>query len=318
MTRRRGIPVAAMVALSFTFVPFVGAGQSPSPVPDVSIASPTPAGVPAGPVRLRRSASIMRDGVRLRVELERNPMPAGEPTWIRTTVRNVGKDDLMWSHDGCAISVGVRGEMVDATWRPGETVEEFIPGDFKSRTVRWWNGAGPGIGLYFWPARYVGRGEIACADLAIHDRIPPGGVLQSRSMWDGMAYHRLGPPPSGRATVTATFRYYDRPGLDGNSHTLPVSLDAWVVDGRPDDMLHPMEIVDAALDDAAFRMWIEGIEVGNGSTEVIWYDPELDTWEVGVFQYDTNHFQVALVDPRSGDVLGIIERPWREGREPYP
>lgn len=108
------------------------------------------------PLRLRRSATVEQDGVRLRVELERNPMPAGEPTLIRTTVKNVGKDDLRWSHDGCAIAVGVWGEMVDVAWRPGEPAGERDPNGLKWRASEWWNGAGPGIRLYFWPAKYIG------------------------------------------------------------------------------------------------------------------------------------------------------------------
>jgi hypothetical protein len=42
------------------------------------------------------------------------------------------------------------------------------------------------------------------------------------------------------------------------------------------------------------------------------------TWEVGVFDYRSERFEVGLVDPRSGEVVDIIERPWREGEEPYP
>jgi hypothetical protein len=245
-------------------------------------------------------------------------MPAGEPTWITTIVKNVGKDDVIWSHDGCAISVAVRGEMTDATWRPGETVESFVPGDLKSRVARWWNGAGPGISLYFWPEAFVGHGEIACSDVRIVDRIPPGGVLRGRAQWDGMAYHGLGPPPSGRALLTASFGGYDRPGLRGRSRRIDLTLDAEIIDGRPDDMLHPMEIVDAALRDEAFRTWIEGVRVGHANTEVIRYDPELDLWEVGVFFYDSTHFQVAHVDPRTGEVLRIVSRDWEEGSEPMP
>jgi hypothetical protein len=261
---------------------------------------------------------VRKDGVRVRVELDRNPMPAAEPTWITTTVKNVGKDNLIWSHDGCAISVGVSGEMTDVAWRPGEPVDKPIIGDFKSRAARWWNGAGPGISLYFWPEAYVGDGEIACSDVGYVERIPPGGVLRGRARWDGMAYHRLGPPPDGRATLTATFGHYDRRGLEGRNHTLPVSLDVAIVDGRPDDMLHPMEVVDAALEDEAFRTWVEGVKVGDGNTEVMWYDPELDLWEIGVFFYDSLSFRVARVGPRSGEVVEIVSRPWAEGREPMP
>jgi hypothetical protein len=237
---------------------------------------------------------------------------------METTVKNVGKDDLLWSHDGCATSVGVSGEMLDATWRPGEPAGERDPNGLKRRAAEWWNGAGPGISLYFWPEAFVGEGEVACSDVGIVERIPPGGVLRGRAQWDGMAYHGLGPPPSGRALLTASFGGYDRPRLKGPSRRLDVTLEADIVDGRPDEMLHPMEIVDAALRDDAFRTRIEGVRVGHANTEFMRYDPRLDHWEVGVFFYGSTHFQVAHVDPRTGEVLGIVSRDWEEGSEPMP
>ena len=32
----------------------------------------------------------------------------------------------------------------------------------------------------------------------------------------------------------------------------------------------------------------------------------------------SDHFQVAHVDPRSGEVVEIVSRPWKEGQEPMP
>jgi hypothetical protein len=53
------------------------------------------------------------------IELERNPMPAGEPTWSTSTITNTGPDNLVWFHDGCADAVYVKGLMEGTTWRPG-------------------------------------------------------------------------------------------------------------------------------------------------------------------------------------------------------
>ena len=321
MIPRRGSLIPTLAALIVALVvPAEVFGQTPSPSPGAdspSVPAPEPSPTTV-PLRLRRSATVEQDGVRLRVELERNPMPAGEPTWIHTTVRNVGKDDLLWSHDGCAISVGVGGQMVDGTWRLGEPAGKRDPTGLKWRASEWWGGADPTVRLYFWPAKYLGQGEISCSDVRITDTIPPGGVLRGRAMWDGMASYRLGPPPSGHARLTASFGGYKRRSQKGQPRSLSIELDVWVVDGRPDDMLHPVEVVDAALADPRFSNWIDGIRIGNRNTDVILYDPELDVWEVGIFRYGDDRFQVALVDPRSGEVLGIIDRPWDEEREPYP
>jgi hypothetical protein len=318
MTRSRGLSFAAVVALAISMViPAVGTGQSPSPA-ELS-ASATPSLVPpVVPLRLRRSASAEQDGIRVRIELDRNPMPAGRPLTARLTVKNVGRDTVTWQHDSCATPVHVRGEMVGVSWRPGEPAGPTDYTGLKWRASEWWVGGNPAIRLMFWPGRYVGQGEYACADVAMASEIPPGRVLRRRAVWDGMAYHRLGPPPDGRARITATFDSYRRPSLGGGfKHAIEVSLDAWVMDGRDPAMLHPMEIVDAALADPAFAAWVDAVEIGNASDQFIQYDPEADLWEVGVYFNRGDHFVVALVDPRTGSVEGVIDRP-RGPDEPYP
>ena len=51
-----------------------------------------------------------REGVRVTIVLDANPLRAGQPTWVTTTVQNVGPDGLIWFHDGCGIVVdGTRG-----------------------------------------------------------------------------------------------------------------------------------------------------------------------------------------------------------------
>ncbi|HTG42261.1 MAG TPA: hypothetical protein VK697_11680, partial [Methylomirabilota bacterium] len=61
---------------------------------------PTPvATLPSGPLDTTASASL--NGVQVTIEFDRNPMPAGEPTWVTTTVTNTGADDLIWLHGSC-------------------------------------------------------------------------------------------------------------------------------------------------------------------------------------------------------------------------
>jgi hypothetical protein len=105
--------------LARTFV----CGSCPNQELDVSVApvaTPVPTPDPTLPTgNLETTASVERDGVRVRIELDRNPMPAGEPTWVATTVTNIGDDDLIWLHGGCAISVGVNGRMNGRRWSFG-------------------------------------------------------------------------------------------------------------------------------------------------------------------------------------------------------
>ncbi|HSL33543.1 MAG TPA: hypothetical protein VK871_07825 [Candidatus Limnocylindrales bacterium] len=91
------------------------AGCARPPVPDaIGLPSGTaappadPTAIPTAPAEaLERIASIEQDGVRLTIELERNPLPAGEPTWLTTTVANTGPDELRWITDACDIDVSV-------------------------------------------------------------------------------------------------------------------------------------------------------------------------------------------------------------------
>jgi uncharacterized iron-regulated membrane protein len=47
------------------------------------------------------------------------------------------------------------------------------------------------------------------------------------------------------------------------------------------------------------------------SSWVIAFIPESGVWELGAFEYDAERFHVAQVDPRSGEVIDVIERPRR-------
>ncbi len=60
------------------------------------------------------------------------------------------------------------------------------------------------------------------------------------------------------------------------------------------------------------------IDFHDGYTPILWYDPAMDLWEVGAMWNRTERLTAGFVDPRSGEVQAIIERPWVEGQDPYP
>ena len=72
------------------------------------------------PDRMDRFASVEGDGMRFRIAMDRNPMPAGEWTRVFTEVTNVGPVPLTWMSDGCAKPGVVWGEMEDVSWQPGQ------------------------------------------------------------------------------------------------------------------------------------------------------------------------------------------------------
>jgi hypothetical protein len=258
------------------------------------------------------------------IRLERNPMPAGRQTAVTTEVRNVGPDRLTWLHDGCAITVGVSGQMADRPWRPGFR-QEGQAHRFKVQALgidpRLGRAPPPSIG--FVPERLVNRGNFGCADIGISEAIAPGQMIRQRLVWPGSSSLRLGPPPSGPITLIGRFGSYSRGHAepDGNSPSIEVTLDSWVAAGVEDGWLSPPEVVDAALRPQAFRRWLETQELGNGREAILWYRPELRLWEVGVliwYDFPEPRMHLALVHPTTGDVVDVIDRPWSEAKDGFP
>lgn len=290
---------------------------TPSSTPSQTPVPPTGPPVTTPPDQFERSAVVERDGVRVSISLEETPLRAGEPTWVTTRVVNVGDEDLIWPHDGCATSVGVSGVVEGVRWRPG--VEQSGTGaTFKEYALeRSPEGA---IRLVFVPRRYIGMGDYSCLDIGQAERIPPGGVIRQRAQWDGSAWHRLGQPPAGPVRLVGTFRYYWRPGRqpeDITSQTVEVSLDTWVENGDGAMRLDPPEVIDAALA-SELGPWLADREVGVGNEPLLRFDPDTDLWQVGLVDYRTERIHYVLVDPMIGEIVDTIDRPWDPEVDGFP
>lgn len=302
-------------------------GRTAGASPTASPATPSPAfGAGPAPASLPRTASAERDGVRVRITLDRNPMPAGEVTRITTTVRNLGSDTLFWFSDGCAIPVQVSGRM-ETAWRPG-IEQPGQGGEFKQRVLGLFlrDGPPPGPVIDFLRPDQLGRGAFGCGDIGMTHRIRPGASIREVRAWDGAAALRWGPPPTGPVTLTGTFAWYWRGrGMDDmpehdRAPRLTATLEAWVVDGADETWLSPPEVVDAALADPAFRAWLGTVNLGSGNSEVLWYRPSLGAWEVGAIAWreEQSAMHLVHVDPRTGSVLRTVDRPWDPERDGVP
>ena len=306
-----------------TIAPASAAVPSPSPT-TAPTPSPTPAPTaPAGP--LARTAVVEQDGVRVKIELERNPMPAGEVTRVTTTVRNLGNRTLHWFSDGCATPVHVGGEM-PVEWRPGQA-QEGTAKLFKDRVLdlAYRSTPLPGPLIRFVPEDLVGQGY-GCGDVGIYHEIAPGRAIHDVRAWGGQADLRWGPPPTGPVTITGTFDWYwrGRPRNEPEYPDIPrieVTLEAWVSGGADAAWLSPPEVVDAALADAAFVAYLETQDLGNGREEILWYRPELAAWEVGVliwYEFPEPRLHLVVVDPHTGQILDTVDRAWDEDRDGFP
>jgi hypothetical protein len=252
-------------------------------------------------------------------------MPAGEPTWIHTSVENTGRDAIVWFHDGCANAVWVWGQM-EARWREGLSMIGD-PAQFKRYVLGLGlDRAGPApISIRFVPEDHVGRGSVGCADIGISDEIAPGQVLERRQQWSGLAAEALGLPPAGPVRLDPVFGYYWRAseGQPDNiiDRTIEVSLDAWVDPGKPDSHLDPPEVIDIALTDPHFAAWFADRDFANGVEDWVRYLPDAETWEVGVIEWNTpggSRLHYLVIDPIDGTITDRVDRAWGQQTDPAP
>jgi hypothetical protein len=284
----------------------------PTETPSVVMRTPTPTPTATPPADLPLRVELVRDGIRVLVHLDQNPLEAGTPTWASIEVSNVSHEDVIWSHDGCAIPAGISGEMA-SSWRSG-IEQSGNAAKFKAQAIddRLGNGQ---ILIYFTPEPFVGKGEFGCADIGIAETLRPGDARHMRLRWSGMVARDKGLPPAGPVTLQIQAIYF-RP----KSHTFDTQLKAevpsWMTSSRGAIALDPPEVVDAALADDALRTLVGGLDfLHGGFSSYLWYEPAIERWHVGVVVFCEDcpgHGTVHGVDvnPHTGGVLERVEQPW--------
>jgi hypothetical protein len=302
------------------------AAETTLPVPDTT-AEPSFGAPPTPPPDQPLIASIDHDGIRVTVTLERNPMPAGEPTWADLEVINVGADDVSWAH-GCEDPAGLSGTLA-MTWRPG-SAQAGIAETLKSHLVRPGSDLHDGrISIGFTPEKDIGRGPYGCADVGVTEHLAPGEGRHSRARWDGIAHGELGLPPTGPMMLEARAGSYWRtsksfPGADLSR--IVFQIPAWITHGKPAALLDPPEAIDAALRDAAFIEWLGhqlrttvraipgersySIDAWSGKRALLRFDRALGQWHIGVLRNlyaGGGRMHEILIDPVTGAVRGVLD-----------
>lgn len=304
--RVRALPIFAVtVALV--------AGCARPPVPDpIGLPSGTaappadPTAIPTAPAEaLERIASIEQDGVRLTIELERNPLPAGEPSWVTTTVTNTGPDELRWLTDGCDIDVSVYGVMLGPTWKSGRSWADATVQSYKQWALESARIADGAVRVEFMPEPFVGRdSELVCADIGIDHTLAAGASESERAQWDGAVARHLGPPPRGIVALTASFGMFWR-AADGEFEAgeypnLEVPLDAWIEGVADPPRIQPAEAVDIALADPDFGEWLLQRPFRDGVDWYIRYVAEEDAWHVSIQAWPNPPARLAVIDAQTG------------------
>ncbi len=272
-----------------------------------------------GPEPDRRLTSVKnRNGIRVRITIDDNHLVAGEPMWVHTKVKNTRDTPVFYGTDACKVSIELRGQMLDQEWRSGTPADEAAieaagrerGHDLKWRALNWSRVGDETIHLDLIPEKAIGIWHFGCDSVGITHRIPPGGVVEQRLYWDGLAGDRMAPPPDGMARISGSFT----PGrIDGpRREPIEVTLDVPLTGGLESGRLHPMEALDAALADPDFRDLIEPVKVSRGNEEVIRFDIEHDAWVIGVcgrFHKQKGYWKAAFVDPMNGEVIEVIDGP---------
>ena len=262
--------------------------------------------------------AVETDGVRVAVEIDRNPVPAGEFSWATTSVENMGPDAIHWITDGCAIHVGVWGELpLKWSWGAREPVSGVAPEDFAGFTFKEWAlNKGPGRGadlpiqLDFVPEAFIGRGDVACADVGILQDLGAGERVSQRARWDGQVALGFGPAPSGPAEIHAWFRHWWRDSEDeGARADIEIRLPIEIVGGRDPGFLSPGQAIDVALRVPAFRQLLKRYPtIQDWIMPVVLEVDDTGRWNVGLKGSDGSSVTV-IVDPIQASVLDVLEVP---------
>ena len=245
-------------------------------------------------------------------------MPAGEPTWVKKTIENVGPDPIQYFP--CGEAMTVTGELLDRPWRPGGALPNLaaVWKKYLLRQLDVWGGKRQ---VLFLPAGLTGSSS-GCGDIAYVEILAPGKALRERSRWDGLSFRRLAPPPTSRTDLVGSFAYAHAARVDVEAPRLEIDihLETWI-DGRPDAYLDPGEVADIALRDPRLTALLEARDLNNANEGVLIFDPGSGTYEVGMLEsgaLDPAQAHLLTIDAVTGEVLGWVERDWDYKVDDFP
>jgi hypothetical protein len=249
--------------------------------------------------------------VRVTITVDRSPMPAGEPTWVTTELRNTGTDDLLYADD-CSL-VSVSGAMEDDRWRPGFTFSGRL-GEYKAWAVESLTLEDGAIWIAFTPEGIVNQGleagEYGCGDVLVVARLKPGEVRVERARWLGLTMRSYAPPPSGQVTLNGTFSFFwresegDQDPQTESERRLSVPLAAWVQGVATPPRIDPTEAIDIALADPDFGRWVLGRPFRSGADWKLRFDSNAHQWRVGLLSfYPEARTREVLIDAATGAVV---------------
>ena len=255
--------------------------------------------------------------MRITIELERNPMLAGQPTWVTSTVINTGRDPVVYIPCGEAVNVGAA--IVGPPWRDGQVLTNPAMA-WKAYLLSNYGLEDDDRSLFFFAAGQSGAAS-GCGDVAHVKSLAPGAMFRDRARWDGLAFRRLAPPPTARIDLVGRFEFdrgdplVEHPRED--HHVLEAHLETWI-DGRPDAYLDPGEVADIALRDPRLTALLAARDLNNANGGVLIFDPVSATYQVGMLEDGNRLAHLLTIDPVTGEIEGWVERDWDYDVDGYP
>ena len=247
---------------------------------------------------MERSFSVEKNGVRVTVSFDHMPLVAGDVNWATTRVTNVGTDDLVWTHDGCSISVAIYGEITGTTFRWGDDPAGNLR-TFKEMALEFIDNGRVWVG--FVPEKLVGRGGFRCADLALRDTIKPNGSIRQRMAGTGASMASSACHPAARRDSPEPSSTTRAPAWVPTSRGSLGSSTSRSTHGSPA----------AAIPAASIRArsWTQPWRTPRSR-------PGTGRWWVGFLFYESDSFHIARVDGVTGRVIDVIGRPWNPTATP--
>ena len=293
---------------------------SPAAGTDAATPDPEASASPAVQDTQPVMATARDNGVRVTMAWE-EPLTAGEPTYLRTTVTNTRDTPIwwLWGKSGLAAQAFMPG----LERRVGEPVVPLDFGDpdtlvidLKNNLTSFGKHLRTRLALPLELDEVQGLRRPGGGDIGLPpERLRPGGTLEFVHRWDGSLEFEqdqpgdVGLPPSGPVEVTGAASYALEP--DGKVRSTEVRLETSVVGGWDEQHLDPLEVVDAVMADPGSAALLADADLSRYDTGIILFDTDEGVWYVGtcgrMSTDDPVHWRLAKVDPVGGEILGLID-----------
>jgi hypothetical protein len=142
--------------------------------------------------------------------------------------------------------------------------------------------------------------------------------------WDGYAFRHLGPPPTARIDLVGHFAFNrGDPRVEHlleDRDRLEVHLETWIA-GPPGALLDPAEAIDMALTDPRLTAILANRDLSNGNEGVVRFDPKAGVYQIGMLEsgdLPVSRVHLVLVDARTGEIAGFVDRNWDYQVDGYP